>query len=238
MEETLLRFSHIGEGIFKKLSNKSLAKCRTVDEAWEHFISNEKFYKQRVKYETIQKEKDEIGRTPLHRAAEDGKLSECKMIIDHVENKHPKNGYGTTALHLAAQNGHLSVCQLIVANVENKNPGDVDGWTPLHWAALNGDLEICKSIMKNGHLSICQLIINNMENKNPGNINGWTPLHWAALNGHLEICKFIMKNVQDKNPSTTNDYRSIKVTPLSLATSHGHHQLADYIKSELLKNEK
>ena len=73
---------------------------------------------------------------------------------------------------------------------------------------------------------------------NPGNINGWTPLHDAASNGHFEICKLIMENIQDKNPCTTNNYLIMKFTPLELARAHGHHQIEDYIISQLVKIEK
>ena len=121
MEDMLWKFPHVGEQIFKKLSNKNLAKCKKVARTWDHFIINDKFYKLKVKYETMQKNKNEYGETPLHEAAESGQLSECKLIIDHVENKNPKAKYGWTPLDLAAGNGHLSVCQLIIENVGNKN---------------------------------------------------------------------------------------------------------------------
>ena len=62
----------------------------TVNRTWYHFITNEKFYKQRVHYENLQKKNvDFNGQTPLHKAAKDGQLSECKVIIDNVENKSP-----------------------------------------------------------------------------------------------------------------------------------------------------
>ena len=89
MEEIVLRFPHIGERTFKKLSNKNLAKCKTVSRTLYHFITNEKFYKQRVHYENLQKVVDRRGKTPLHKLARDGQFSECKLIIDHVENKNP-----------------------------------------------------------------------------------------------------------------------------------------------------
>ena len=58
MEDMLWKFPHIGENIFKKLSKKNLAKCKKVSRSWEYFITNEKFYKQRVHYEMKQKDKD------------------------------------------------------------------------------------------------------------------------------------------------------------------------------------
>ena len=74
MEDMLWKFPHIGEGIFKKLSNKNLLKCKKVARTWVYFIVNEKFYKLRVKYETIQKEKCDIGWTTLHKAAVAGQF--------------------------------------------------------------------------------------------------------------------------------------------------------------------
>ena len=36
------------------------------------------------------------------------------MIIDHVENKNPKDIVEITPLHLAAEEGHLSICKLFL----------------------------------------------------------------------------------------------------------------------------
>ena len=47
MEDMLWRFPHIGEQVFKKLSNRNLAKCRKVARTWERFNANQRFYKQR-----------------------------------------------------------------------------------------------------------------------------------------------------------------------------------------------
>ena len=106
MEDMLWKFPHVGQQVFKKLSNKNLAKGKKVARTWESFISNEKFYKQKVHFETKQK-KDNGGSTPLHCAARDGKLLKCKTIMDNVEDKNPRNNVGWTPLHFAANKGHL-----------------------------------------------------------------------------------------------------------------------------------
>ena len=110
MEGIFLRFSHIGEQVFNRLSNHSLAKCKTVSKTWCDFIIHEKFYKQRVTYEMIQKYKDKDGETQLHQKARNGQISGFKLIIDHVENKNPADKRGRTPLHFSAQNGHFNVC--------------------------------------------------------------------------------------------------------------------------------
>ena len=94
MEDMFLKFPHIGEGIIKKVSIKNLAKCIKVARTWERFIVDDKFYKERVKYEKLQMDVDENGRTPLHKAAENGQFSEFKMIFDHVEDKNPEDYTG------------------------------------------------------------------------------------------------------------------------------------------------
>ena len=40
MEEVLLRFSHLGEGIFHLLDEKNLQKCRKVGRTWKRFIED------------------------------------------------------------------------------------------------------------------------------------------------------------------------------------------------------
>ena len=160
MEEVFLRFPHLGKQIFKILSNKNLTKCKRVGKSWNHFIVNDKFCKHRVFYENLQKNRDKDGNTPLHKAAIDGDLKECKLIINHIEHKNPSNkfGYpGITPLHYAAKNGHFDVCKLIIERIKEKNPADVHGWTPLHYAASSGFLDIFK------------LIIEAVEEKNPAN---------------------------------------------------------------------
>ena len=121
MEEVLLRFPHIGDKTFKKLRNKDLIKCKTVGRSWFNYINNDKFYKERVKYENLQKDVDGRGDTPLHKAAKTGVLKKCKLIIDNVENKNPADRGGrTTPLHYAAMKGHFKICKLIIERVEEK----------------------------------------------------------------------------------------------------------------------
>ena len=218
MEDMLWKFPHVGQQMFKILSNKNLAKIKKVARSWDHFITNEKFYKQKVHYENKQKEKDEKGWTPLHKAAEEGKVIECKLIMDNVEDKSPKDNIGRTPLHLAIKKGHLSVCELIVNNNGLKNSKTPSGCTPLHMAAYYGPFEIFK------------LIFENVENKNPPDMTKGTVLHYAASRGHLEICKYIVSKVEDKNVAI-NSKDKFNETPIDVAKNHGHALVVDYFRS-------
>ena len=83
--------------------------------------------------------KGDWGVTPLHQAAENGKLEGaqlevCKLIVENLLcdkemcnryrcDKNPKNDHYFTPLHMAGMNGHLQVCKLIIENVcENPKP--------------------------------------------------------------------------------------------------------------------
>ena len=122
IEEFSLKFPHLGEKIFKRLSNKNLVKCKLVNKSWYHFINNQKFYQQRIYYENLQKNVDVFGMTPLHEAARNGDFLKCKSIIENVDNKNPADIFGNTPLHRAAISGYLDICKLIIGKVENKNP--------------------------------------------------------------------------------------------------------------------
>ena len=56
------------------------------------------------------------GWTPLHCAAKSGHLDVCKLIMDYLVDKNPKDKHGTTPLHFAAQKSHLEVCRLFLDN--------------------------------------------------------------------------------------------------------------------------
>ena len=43
MEQIFPRFPHLAEGIFEKLNNKTLAKCKVVSRSWKASIDDFKF---------------------------------------------------------------------------------------------------------------------------------------------------------------------------------------------------
>ena len=79
MEELLWRFPLIGTKTFKRLSNQSLAKSKTVSRVWYNFITNEKFYKLRVRFENIQKDISEI-RKEIKQNADDIQSMKTELL--------------------------------------------------------------------------------------------------------------------------------------------------------------
>ena len=210
MENVLLRFPHLGEAIFQKVDNKSLASCQTVSASWYRFIQYQKRPKWiRVKHRLVKNletlSKEFSGLQTYDGSAINGSF--VRTIFSVLRNKSMcRNGY--TLFHLAALNGYFGMCELIsqkMHKIEDKNPSNEWFETPLHHAA------------QFGHLEICQLIIQNVNEKNPKNSEGYTPLHLAAKNGKKTICELILKNIVDKNPKTLDGS-----TPLHEAAKENH----------------
>ena len=104
----------------------------------------------------------------------------CKIILDEVQDKNPKDLEGSTPLHQAANIGHLEVCKFLSLNLKEKNPRDEMGNTPLHFAA------------KSGHLDVSKLLCSYLEDKNPMNNYGRTPLDNASSSKHWKIVHFLI----------------------------------------------
>ena len=94
-----------------------------------------KIQKQRLEKE-ISELKEKLARnnvdkkeatSTFFRAAKYGHEQFCKLIIDVVEDKNPKDPFGKTPLHWAAGNGHKIICKMIMDEVEDKNPKDLFG---------------------------------------------------------------------------------------------------------------
>ena len=153
-------FYQVAKILIRFLDDKSLANCRLVNSSWNHWISSLTHYHNRVlsrrsgltlkpnlQLGTLQQLGDRFLKfqrmdgwsrwTPLHFTAATGQFEECLYIIEHLEDKNPKDVWQNTPLHYAAMYGHLLICQLILDHISLK---DVNlligryGWTPLDCA--------------------------------------------------------------------------------------------------------
>ena len=48
IEETLMRFPHLGEAIVKQLSNKDISKLREVNQTWQNFVDTPRIFDWRM----------------------------------------------------------------------------------------------------------------------------------------------------------------------------------------------
>ena len=75
---------------------------------------------------------------------QNGNFDVCKILIQNVTNKQPRDKLGRTPLHYAAQECHLDICSLILENVNEKHPKDDLGSTPKDVAVERKNEEIVK----------------------------------------------------------------------------------------------
>ena len=99
---------------------------------------------------------------PLHKAALNGHLEICELIVKYLEDKNPRNKDCVTPLQFAALSGHLAVCEHLLAPLGNKNPATNSGFTPLHAAAENGHSKVYELIMKSLETKILKPLMFNL----------------------------------------------------------------------------
>jgi len=116
---------------------------------------------------------DELGRTKLHYAANNGILKTVKKLLDEGIDVNAQDDIGWTALHFAAQNNHFKTIELLLEYKANPNLHDKQGNGPLWTAGMNikGNCQGVISLLK-AHA-----------NPNHKNHHGRTPLYIAKTIG-------------------------------------------------------
>jgi len=158
-------------------------------------------------------------RTPLHMAAEKGRL-ECiaKLLALNADpNFNDANGY--TPLHLAAENNHPDAVRQFI----NHTPSLIfqankDGNTSAHIAAHKGSLEVMKALVECDPASV------NTRNKRSYE----TPMHLAASGGHYELMQFLFSK-----GGSVEDEDKEGMTPLHLCAKYGHRNLIEALKGKI-----
>ena len=241
MEEIVLRFPHLSDGIFNLLDNESLNKSKKVDRYWNIYIAKQKFYNiriikailERCQQDWILKRFQQVG--PAWNTLFDNSttsmitdlLKAVQLFYSEQKTSHkmttctifyslniPK---GITPIHIAAYSGNLDLLKKLF---EKNQEYLKDGWgcTPLHYAAHNG------------HSKMCEYVMQTFENRNDGNKSDQTPLHEAAYHGHTNTFEILVKNSVDNNPADNSGW-----TPLHCAALHGHLEIFQFLMG-IVKN--
>ena len=217
MDETMIRFPVLFQGILKELDNTSLRKCRKVSKGWQNFIDNERFvlFRKIQKYHSSMEELYEQWKKVTQNASKETirelSVAVCKFfegppIIYYLNEPIKKrNEEQWSPLHITAEQGHLELSRHVIDKIGDKNPKNSKGVTAFQLAA------------EEGHLEICKVFIQNLEDKNPTGYDDWTTLHYAVFTGHLEVCRLINENINDG--ATVTSHRS---TPVDIAAMTGH----------------
>jgi ankyrin repeat protein len=106
------------------------------------------------------------GSTPLHLAAEYGRVEVMLVLLQHDANADAEDSQGRTPFHVA---GSVEVVRMLLEHNANANVKDNQGETPLHVAANGRDVEVVRVLLKHG------------ANADAEDSQGRTPLHVVSV---------------------------------------------------------
>jgi len=161
---------------------------------------------------------DRSGRTPLHKACQEGHLEMVQLLIQHGAKVNMEDKKDRRPVHIAALKGHIQILEVLVSAGANINARDKDKMTPLHIGAASGNLEVVATLLDMEATNI------NVRNK-----FGNTPAHLAALNGHEKILNEILGEGFDLNDRNLDGQ-----TMIHLATHHNIDHQQDSCLSLLI----
>mmetsp|Transcript_131957 Transcript_131957/g.312771 ORF Transcript_131957/g.312771 Transcript_131957/m.312771 type:complete len:274 (-) Transcript_131957:11-832(-) len=93
---------------------------------------------------------DEFGCTALHRAADEGSVTEVERLLKGGLDVEAKEAWEETPLHIAARKGHADCVARFLAAGANSEALDLDDRTPLVLAAEAKQEEACRVLLDHG----------------------------------------------------------------------------------------
>jgi ankyrin repeat protein len=130
---------------------------------------------------------DTLGVTPLHRAAQQGRIDVVRLLLASGADVNAQDKYGNTPLHESALFGHKDVVALLLASKADVNALNKNGETPLHRAAMTGHNET-------GHNDVAELLLANGADVNAKDNGSTTPLQLAVVNGRQDMVELLRQH--------------------------------------------
>lgn len=126
--------------------------------------------------------------TPLHTAAENGRLNIVKYLVQKGGQAYGKTSGGDTPLFLAAKNCHMETVMYFLDEIKmDLDLHDILGWedaqgkTLLHYSAAHGWKTVVEDLLRK------EVQVNKGDNA------GFAPLYYADKNGHQDIVRLLSK---------------------------------------------
>ena len=94
--------------------------------------------------------RNQFGRTPLHRAADEDRQEVVRLLIDHGAEVNARDCRGSTPLIAAAEFAGLSVLELLVESGADVPSGNHYGRSALHNAAKREDTIVAEYLISQG----------------------------------------------------------------------------------------
>jgi ankyrin repeat protein len=195
---------------------------------------------------------DEIGKTALHFAAENGHTGLVQFLVNTKGvSINQADYYRETALLFAAKSGNIDLVEFLIYKGIDVNQACENGRTALHYAAANGHTGLVQWMIEKGanvnqadefgytalhkaaekgHIDIVESLTLKMtpDAINKANTTGYTALHKAAKKGHIDIVELLVKT-KGVNINQADKYSR---NPLHFAAANGHIDLVQWIIEE------
>ena len=120
------------------------------------------------------------GGTPLHIAAEIGRVELMRALWERGASFEVRDRWGESPLHRATLRGEVEAVRFLLDEGANPNALDNRGSSPLTAAAEYGDVEIARLLLQRG------------AEMDARNLSGESPLHCAAKEGDLKMVRFLL----------------------------------------------
>ena len=152
--------------------------------------------------------------TPLHLAAEVGKLCVVQYLLEHGADVNSRTADESTPIHFAAklEEENLDVVQILINHGSDVNSINRNMFSPLHFAAINGTFDIVQCLVNSGAKINCR------------NKDMITPLHLAAEHGNFYVVRFLVESGADVKSKTSE-----KFTPLHFAAKTGDFHIVRFL---------
>ena len=149
---------------------------------------------------------DEIGNSPLHRAAHFRHVNISKILLQYGAETDLRNHRGGSPLHIAACQGSVAITTALLDAGAGKEARMVNGRSPLHLAVINGNIDVVTLLLRNqaftehrdksrgqtplseaaeyGLAPTISILLEAGADIESTSLEGLTPLHWACRYNH------------------------------------------------------
>ena len=156
-------------------------------------------------------------RTPLHRAAEDGRTEAVRTLLQNGALPDARGMLDETPLHAAAEHGRTKAAVELLNGGADPNATSMSGYTPLHtlvsrrsfWERPKTNDDSTRD-----YVNTARILLKRGAKVGAKAEQGKTPLHFAASYGDLELVKLLVAAGASIHTRTASG-----VTPLHLVAS-------------------
>ena len=173
-------------------------------------------------------DRDVLGDTPLHVAAQTGKVEIAELLLARGADVNAKAYAGWTALHWAAYWQHPAMADLLLNHQAGVDARNSLGVTPLHWAATRGNTALIERLLAS-HANV-----NGLDDEHR------TPLHYATYWEQIEAVKVLIAHNADVNARQKADLHphGNAITPLDIADFYGRFAIAKLLREHGAQRER